>query len=108
MFGKLAVAIVIGVLALYGLFEAYPLLRGPTITLATPLDGETIPNGVVTIQGTVARTTALTLNGAPLLPDEKGAFSSTLAYPKGTSILTLAARDRFGRVITTTRTIYIP
>jgi hypothetical protein len=108
MLGKITVGVVLAALAVYGLIEALPLILGPSLVVDSPISGQTVPLGILTVTGEVKRVTALTLDGAPLLPDEKGAFSSTLAFPAGTSILTFTASDRFGRKITTTRTIYVP
>ena len=102
------IAAVLIILAGYGLVEAWPLLAGPALSIASPLDNETFPNGVVTVRGTALRIAALTLDGAPVLHDEDGAFSLTLTFPRGASILTFVATDRFGRHVTVTRTIFVP
>ena len=95
-------------LAGYGLIEAWPLLAGPSLSVASPADFATSTDGVFTISGRSARASSLFLNGTPLLPDETGQFGETLAFAKGTSILTFVATDRFGRAITKTRTIFVP
>ena len=59
------------------------------------------------MQGKVARAASLTLNGAPLLYDQNGVFSSTLTFPRGGSILTFVVIDRFGRTVTAARSIYV-
>lgn len=108
MVGKIAVGLVLGALILYGLVEAYPLIVGPSLDLTSPINGQVSPKGLISIQGQVARVSSLTLNDVPLLPDEQGHFSTTLAFPAGTSILTLTAKDRFGRKVIITRSIYVP
>lgn len=103
--------IIFAILALmlaYGVFEARPLLLGPSLELQSPVNGQTVPDGLLAISGTATRTVSLTLDGAPLLPDQQGRFAATLAFPSGTSILTLSARDRFGRTVTITRSIFVP
>ena len=92
----------------YGGIEAWPLLAGPVLSIDSPLPHATYPFGIVSIQGTAARATALTVNGAPLLHDQNGAFSSTLTFPRGGSILTFVAIDRFGRSVTASRSIFVP
>lgn len=108
MTGKIATGLILAALLVYGLIEGYPLLAGPSVTLESPKNGESFTAGVALISGKVKRATSLTLNGTSLLPDEKGSFLSTLAFPKGTSILTLVAKDRFGRTSVITRSIYVP
>ncbi len=92
----------------YGLFEAWSLLAGPTLSVDSPVDNASYPDGIVSVQGVAARAAALSLNGAPLLHDQEGGFSSTLTFPRGGSILTFVAADRFGRTVTETRSIFIP
>lgn len=107
--GRPAILVVLALVLIYGLIEAVPILSGPSLSVASPTDGQTIAaSGVVEISGTALRTVALTLDGTPLLADaQNGHFAATLAFPPGTSILTFSARDRFGRSRTTTRTIYV-
>lgn len=100
--------IVLAVVALYGLVEAWPILSGPQLSVVAPFDGEVEPNGIVIIKGFVARAVSLSLDGNPLLPNQNGSFSSTLAFASGTSILTMTATDRFGRSVSTTRTVFVP
>ena len=100
--------VILVLLAIYGFVEAWPLVRGPTLSVASPADGAAFPNGIVTVSGNVARAAIFTLDGAPLLRDQQGNFSSVLTFPRGGSILTFVATDRFGRTITATRTIFVP
>lgn len=92
----------------YGLFEAWPLLAGPSLAIENPADNATFPGGIVTVRGRTARAALLTLDGAPLSHDQDGTFSSTLTFPRGGSILTFVATDRFGRTVTATRSIFVP
>ena len=102
------ILLTLALLAVYGLIEAWPLIRGPVLTIESPVDNETIQDGIVSIHGNVARAALFTLNGASLLHDQNGDFSSTFTFPRGGSILTFVAVDRFGRTITETRTIFVP
>lgn len=95
-------------LAGYGLIEGWPLLVGPALSVASPADNASFPDGIVAVSGTSARVAVLTLDGAPLLHDEQGDFSTTLTFPHGASILTFVAADRFGRRVTVTRTVFVP
>ncbi len=102
------IAIILFVIIGYGLVKALPLLSGPTLSVVSPKEYATITSGIVTVSGDVKRIAELTLNGAPILHNENGHFSTTLTFPRGTSILTLTASDLFGRHITITRTIFVP
>ncbi|PIR83085.1 hypothetical protein COU19_02215 [Candidatus Kaiserbacteria bacterium CG10_big_fil_rev_8_21_14_0_10_56_12] len=101
-------ALILGALILYGLVEAWPLLRGPALTIDSPADNATIDGGILTVSGTVARAAIFTINGSPVLYDQNGHFSSTLTFPRGGSILTFVESDRFGRTVTATRSIFVP
>jgi len=92
----------------YGCTEAWPLIAGPSLSVDSPLNNATFPEGIVTVRGKAVRAAQLTLNGAPVLHEENGNFSSTLTFPRGSSILTFVATDRFGRQSATTRTIFVP
>ncbi|MFA7302631.1 MAG: hypothetical protein WC030_02685 [Candidatus Paceibacterota bacterium] len=100
--------VVISCIVLYGLVEAWPLIAGPSLTIDSPTDHAVIEGGIVTVSGTAARAAVFTLNGAALLYDQNGRFSSTLTFPRGGSILTFVESDRFGRTVTATRSIFVP
>lgn len=105
---KYFITIVLIALASYGLVKAWPLLSGPTLSVISPTDNAPFPSGIVTVRGKSERVAAITLNGIPLLHDQNGEFSSTLSFPRGGSILTFVATDRFGRTVTETRSIFVP
>ena len=95
-------------LVAYGIIEARALLSGPSLVVDAPADGAEYLDGLVTIQGAMRYGVSLILDGATLLPNQDGRFETVLAFPSGSSILTLVATDRFGRNMTKTRTIYVP
>lgn len=95
-------------LVLYGGFKAAPLLLGPRIDLVSPTENQVFPDGMVLVQGVARNTESLTLDGAPLLIDEKGAFSTTLVLPSGGAILEISVTDRFGRTHSLERSVYVP
>ena len=102
------IVVVLVALVGYGFMEAWPLIAGPSIAITYPQNNASFPGGIVTIQGKAERIAQLALDGAPLVHNEQGAFSTTLTFPRGASILTFVATDQFGRRITTTRTLFVP
>lgn len=102
------IGLVMFVLVGYGLVKAWPLIAGPSLSVVSPADNAAFPGGIVAVQGRVGRASTIILNGAPLLRDQNGEFSSTLTFPRGGSILTFTATDRFGRKVTETRSIFVP
>jgi len=105
---RAAVALVLVILIGYGATRAWPLLAGPSLSIASPIDNETALEGPTPVTGIAQHTENLWLNGAPLLIDEDGNFATSLVLPKGGAILSLTATDRFGREITERRTVFVP
>ena len=92
-----AIGVVLVILIGYGLIEAYPILSGPSLRVNPIISEGTTTDGVVSVSGVATRAVSLTLDGATLLMDESGNFATTLTLPRGTSVITLTAADRFGR-----------
>ena len=85
------------ILASYSLYQARFLIIGPQIWIESPQDGEVLKNQLVTIEGGAENVVWISLNDRPIFIDEKGRWSEELIVSSGTSIMTLKARDRFGR-----------
>lgn len=105
---RIAIATVLVLLIGYGFIEARHLLKGPSLSIDIPSNYTTFSDGFITLSGTTKNTETLVVNGGLLPIDERGRFEKTLLLPKGGSILSLTATDRFGRVSTERRTIFIP
>lgn len=105
---KYLIGTVLFIGAVYGCVEAWPLVIGPKLVIETPADNTTFPGGIVSIHGRALHTAQLTLNNVLVLRDQEGNFSSTLPFPRGGSILTFVATDRFGKTVTATRSIFVP
>ena len=103
-----AIAIALLILLGYGAMEARPLVSGPSLALTSPADGQTSPDGLITVSGRAMRVSELTINGDPVLMEEHGAFSRLIVLPRGGAILTVVATDRFGRTITKQESVYVP
>lgn len=102
------IAVVLLLLVGYGFIEARHLLKGPDILVDIPSNYTTFEDGFVPVSGTTKNTETLVINGGLLPIDEAGKFQKTLVFPKGSSILSLTATDRFGRQTTEQRTLFIP
>lgn len=105
---RYALVVVLVILTGYGLIEGWPLIAGPSLSVISPEDGASVPGGILTVNGRAARAALLTLNGGILVRDKDGHFSETLTFPRGGSILTFVATDRFGRHVTVTRNVFVP
>jgi len=100
--------VVLFLLAGYGLVEAQPIIAGPSLSILSPKDNAPYPTGMLSVSGSALRAATLTLNDAPLPHHEDGSFAVALTLPRGGSILTFEAADRFGRRVTATRNVFVP
>ncbi len=108
MAAKGIIGLVLVALLGYGILEARHLIQGPSLSLVSPSNYTSFPQGSLELKGRVNNTENLTVNGSLLPIDEAGNFSDTLTFPSGGSILSLTATDRFGRSVTVRRMIYVP
>ena len=92
----------------YVTFQARRLITGPSITLED--SGETVlSTRVTTIAGTADNITSLTLDGRPIFTDDDGAFREQLVLENGYTIMTLRAKDLYGREEVLTKAfVYAP
>ena len=91
------IAIVCTVLLGYGFFESRLLIEGPTITILSPLNGSATSTTALLIKGTAHNISFLTINDKPAYTDQAGNFALTVSPPTGYEVVTVAAKDRFGR-----------
>jgi hypothetical protein len=81
----------------YSLFEARALIIGPQIWITSPKNGGTFENSLVTMEGQSRNIAWISLNGRQIFTDESGAWNEKVIVSPGLSIMTVSARDRFGR-----------
>lgn len=91
----------------YALFQARFLIIGPRISVETPRNGDTVAGGPMTISGHARNISFISLNDRPIFLDEEGYWSEKLIAQRGLSIMTVKARDRFGRETAKVITILI-
>jgi hypothetical protein len=85
------------VIGLYSLFQARFIILGPSIKVYSPSNGASLPSPVVTVTGKASNIAFISLNDNPIYVDKNGNWSEKLIAPTGLSIMTVRARDRFGR-----------
>ena len=81
----------------YSLYQARILLTGPRIQIDNPKDGQTVENPLVIVEGQSKNIAWISLNDRQIFTDENGKWSEKLLVSPGLSIMTVKARDRFGR-----------
>ena len=84
-------------LASYFLFQARFLIFGPQVWIDSPENDSVVESSVVTVSGHSKNLAWISLNGRQIFTDEDGLWSEKLIVSKGVSIMTVHARDRFGR-----------
>jgi len=97
---RYALIILVLLASLYGIFRAYPLLVGPSITIYYPYEGDTVASTTFEVSGKVLRSKEITLQGKSITIDTDGTFRETVvAYPPYT-ILVITATDSYGKTAT--------
>jgi hypothetical protein len=86
----------------YGIFQAKNIIAGPKIEVSSPVNGASLGEPLIEIHGTARHISFLTLNGDKIYTDEAGAFREKILLSYGYNIMTLEAKDRFGRKVTKT------
>lgn len=89
----LGILIVVG----YSFFALKDVLRGPRIDIETPQSGYSTTTPMIGVSGRVFRGNLFFINNATTTIDLEGNFSEQLLLSSGYNIMTLEARDRYGR-----------
>lgn len=84
----------------YGIYRFYPYMRGVELSVNNIHAGDTITTPTLTLTGTAARAHTLEINNQPINIDKQGNFSEPILLPDGYNIVTVAARDAFGKTST--------
>tara|TARA_B100000745_G_scaffold96809_1_gene61439 strand:- start:3761 stop:4093 length:333 start_codon:yes stop_codon:yes gene_type:complete len=104
-------ALVIGgitIFILYLLYQGRFIIAGPIIELYNE-PTSTVVEIPILIQGNVQNSSYLELNGRPLTTTKDGDFKEPVYLQTGYNIVTILAKDRFGRKKSEVRGyVYIP
>ena len=97
---RLSVIIFVAVIIiLYALSRSLNYIHGPQIEIFQPINGSAIASSTVTIIGRADRVNSLSLNGKTVFIDESGNFQETILVLPGVNMITLSAKDQFGRSV---------
>lgn len=92
----------LGLALWYGQYQARFLLAGPQLVLMSP-EEQVHEERIVLLEGKAENSTEIRLNGRAINTTEDGYFSEKLVLENGYTIMTLHAKDRYGRATTLTR-----
>lgn len=96
-FKRLGILAIVVLIASYGLFESRRYLEGPVVHIESPAPGSAIEGPIVRVVGFARNLSYLYINGARGFVDENGTITWAYVPPKGYTVLTVRAEDRFGR-----------
>jgi len=98
---KIFCSIFIGIIIVgYSLFSARHIIKGPTIVIETPQNGELIKDNFVEIKGKSQNLNYISLNDRQIFIDDAGNFKEKLILYEGENTLKLYGKDKFGRETT--------
>ncbi|HEY1037688.1 MAG TPA: hypothetical protein VGE62_03860 [Candidatus Paceibacterota bacterium] len=102
--GKLILkTLLIGIFVLsivgYGIFQAQKIVKGPQLTVESPIQGSNSDTSLIDIKGNAKNISAITLNDRSIYTDESGAFSEKLMLYPGYNIIKLRVEDKFGSLV---------
>ncbi len=80
----------------YGIFQARILIQGPSLTVFSPLPGETITTKLIEITGNTKNVNNVSVNGKIITMNTDGAFSEKMITPNGYGYILIEAKNRFG------------
>ncbi len=81
----------------YTYFQLQNLITGPVITISLPQNGTTLTSSLVEVTGSTKNISDISLNGRHIFIDEQGDFKEKVLLSPGYNIITLQAKDKFGR-----------
>jgi hypothetical protein len=98
---KVFCSIFIGVIIVgYSLFSARHIIKGPSIVVITPQNGELTKDNFVEIKGKSENLNYISLNDRQIFIDDEGNFKEKLILYEGENTLKLYGKDKFGRETT--------
>lgn len=84
---------------IYGMYKAKAFLKGPLITIESPLNGQEVREPFVEIIGKTSNVSILFLNGRQIFTDTENRFKGDLLLAEGYNIIEVSGADKFGRAI---------
>lgn len=96
------VVIIVG----YGIWRSRDLLFGINISVAGISDGMTTTESIVSFGGVANHASEITVDGRIVPLAQDGTWTDTISLLAGYNVVTIAAKDKFGRTISNEYRIY--
>lgn len=93
----MSLAVVVALVSYVG-WQARHLITGPEVVV---IGEQSIvqTERIVTLEGVAKNVTSLQLNGRPIAIDQEGGFAEGVILENGYTVVSIDARDRYGREI---------
>lgn len=86
-------------IGVYAYFQSREFLSGPQVIITHPADGSSFTDRVIAVSGTASNIAYLSLNDSPIFVDAKGIFQEKFILLPGYNIISIKAKDRFGKTV---------
>lgn len=97
----------LGIIVIYALFQMRDIIFGAQLSVTSITDGAVVTDQLLTIEGQMKHAASVTIDGNAIATDQNGHFSEQLLLSPGYNLVTIDARDRFGKLIEKTyRVLY--
>jgi len=87
------------VIVSYSGYQMRHFLQGPRLAVDKPLNGKTVRESLVSIEGKASNIAFIYLDDRQIFIDTNGYFNEKLLLHKGYNIITLEAKDKFDRLV---------
>lgn len=104
--GAISAIIFFSLFVLYGIFEVTKVTLGPSLTITSPKDLDTVYDPLLTVSGVTKRAAYLSINNRQIYADEKGVFLERLLLLPGYNIISISVKDRFEKEVVRQTSIY--
>lgn len=83
----------------YVFYQAHRISRPPSLEVQAPTDGARLEAPTVVVRGRTDPDAGVEVNGRQAYVDREGAFEFVLDIPRGTTLIIVSARKRYGREV---------
>jgi hypothetical protein len=94
------------IVIVYAAYKSKNLVAGPSITIATPENGQTFDRSVITVEGKTKNVVEISVNNRPIFVDDQGVFKEKYLLSPGQNTVGLLVKDKFGRMTQKTLELY--
>jgi hypothetical protein len=95
------------IILVYGLYEAHDLIYGPFLAVDSPIDGQTIKDPLISVNGQTKRIAKMFINGQQVFTHDDGSFTEPLLLGYGYNIIEVRVQDQFDRQIVKTMRVVL-